>query len=166
MWAHQLFFSNMDYSLKVNALIVSFLIVNFLINSFLKENSLCNALMFSVPQLTVAQSSTVQPHALWEGSRTRVSWCPFPFCLPTQKASFEVEEAFRCWPPAGIQKLFFLPLSWCTGGPAAFQSNLPTTVNYFLPPTFGVFFLTLSFLYFILQNKDWQALPGLPPCVS
>lgn len=40
MWAHQLFFSNMDYSLKVNALIVSFLIVNFLINSFLKENFL------------------------------------------------------------------------------------------------------------------------------
>lgn len=161
MWAHQPFFSNMDYNLKADALIVNFLIVSFLIDSFLSVMPWCfqshSWQWHGAPQCT---------HMLCEKA-AEVGFLGVPsfFCLPTQKSIFWSGKRW-CWTPAESQKLSFLPLSCCTSGPAVIQSNFPTTVNYLILYTFGVFFLTFPFLCLLLWEKDWQALPGLPPCVS
>lgn len=89
-----------------------------------------------------------------------------------------VSSFFLSPPPKSIfwnwKSLQVLNSSWkpetffhCPGAPAVllqfkvtFQ-HLRITFFFLLLVLFGlVFFLTSSFLYFLLQEKDWQALPG------
>lgn len=132
MWAHQPFFSNMDYNLKVNW-----------------QFFLGNALMFSAA--TIDSGSTELHSAATCSVRGQQKQCflvslPF-FVSPSKKHILKLKK------PSGVELQLkvrnFLPLPWCTSGAAAIQSNLSTPVNYLLLPTFG--FVLFGFSHFLIS---------------